>query len=47
MYDTVNFRLRQYEAGGVDFLAETSCYFDVTGTHNFKGETVLSGSLNG
>ena len=47
MYDTVNFRLRQYEAGGVDFLAETSCYFDVTGTHNFKSETVLSGSLNG
>ena len=47
MYDTVNFRLRQYEAGGVDFLAETSCYFDVTGTHNFNGETVLSGNLNG
>jgi len=47
MYDTVNLRLRQCEAGGVDFLAETSCYFDVIGTHNFKGETVLSGSLNG
>lgn len=47
MYDTVNFRLKQYGAGGIDFLAETPCYFDVTGTHNFKGETVLSGSLNG
>ena len=47
MYDTVNFRLKQYEAGGIDFLAETPCYFDVTGTHNFNGETVLSGNLNG
>lgn len=47
MYDSVNFRLRQFEAGNVDFLSETPCYFDVTGEHNFRGETVVSGSLNG
>ena len=45
MIDTVHFRLRQDEAGSVDMLSETSCYFNVTGEHNFNGEIVLSGNI--
>lgn len=45
MIDTVHFRLRQDEAGRVDMLSETSCYFNVTGEHNFNGEIVLSGNI--
>ena len=47
MYDTVNFRLLQSEAGSVDFLAETPCYLDNVGEHNYNGEIVITGSLKG
>ena len=47
MYDTVNFRLLQSEAGGVDFLSETPCCLENLGEHNYNGETVITGSLNG
>ena len=47
MYDTVNFRLLQSEVGGVDFLAETPCYLENVGEHNYNGEIVITGSLKG
>lgn len=47
MYDTVNFRLLQSEAGGVDFLSETACYLENVGEHNYNGEIVITGSLKG
>lgn len=47
MYDTVNFRLLQSKAGGVDFLAETPCYLENVGEHNYNGEIVITGSLKG
>lgn len=48
MYDSVNFRMKQDEAGGVDFMEQTACYLDDVNEYNFSnGETVLSGSLNG
>ena len=47
MYDTVNFRLLQSEAGGVDFLAETPCYLENIGEHKYNGEIVITGSLKG
>lgn len=47
MYDTINFRLFQSEAGGVDFLAETPCYLENVGEHNYNGEIVITGNLNG
>ena len=47
MYDNVDFKLKSSEAGGIDFLSETPCYFDVSGEHCFNGEQVVSGSLNG
>ena len=47
MYDTVNFRLLQSEAGGVDFLAETPCYLENVGEHNYNGDIVITGNLKG
>ena len=47
MYDTVNFRLLQSEAGGVDFLAEMPCFLENVGIHDYNGEAVITGSLNG
>ena len=47
MYDTVNLRLLQSEAGGVDFLAEMPCYLENVGEHKYNGEIVITGSLNG
>lgn len=47
MYDTVNFRMLQSEAGGVDFLSETACYLENVGEHNYNGEIVITGSLKG
>lgn len=47
MYDTVNFRLLQSEAGDVDFLAETPYYLENVGEHNYNGEIVITGNLNG
>lgn len=47
MYDSVNFRLFQSEVGGVDFLAETPCYLENVGEHNYNGDVMITGSLNG
>jgi hypothetical protein len=46
MYDNLILKLRNGDAMNTDFLNETSKYFEVTGEHCFKGETVLSGVLN-
>lgn len=45
MYDNIDFRLRKTDVSNIDFLSETPCYFDVTGEHCFRGETVISGTL--
>ena len=47
MYDTVNFRLSQYEAGGVDFLKEIPSYLENVGEHNYSGDVVITGNLKG
>lgn len=47
MFDTVNFRLFQSEAAGIDFLAKTSCYLENVGQHNYNGDIVITGSLQG
>lgn len=47
MYDNLNFRIRKSDAGRVDFLSETPCYFNVTGEHLFEGGTVITGNLDG
>ncbi len=47
MYDTVNFRLLQSKAGSVDFLAETPCYLENVGEHNYNGEMVITGNHKG
>lgn len=47
MYDTINFRLFQNEAGNVDFLSEIPCYLENVGEHNYNGEIVITGSLSG
>jgi hypothetical protein len=47
MYDNIDFKLKNTEAANVDFLNETSKYFDVTGQHNFENGFVLSGTLGG
>lgn len=47
MYDTVNFRLIQSKAGSVDFLAETPCYLENVGEHNYNGDIVITGNLKG
>lgn len=47
MYDTVNLRLMQSEAGEVDFLSETSCYLANIGEHIFNGQMVITGDIDG
>lgn len=47
MYDTVNLRLLQSEAGGVDFLSEIPCHLADVGEHYFSGNVVLTCNLNG
>lgn len=48
MYDTVNFRLLQSKAGGVDFLTETPYYLDNVVEHIYNsGEIVITGNLKG
>ncbi len=47
MFDTVNFKLLQSEAGNVDFLSETPCFLEGIGEHYYGGEVVITGSLNG
>ncbi len=46
MYDTIFFRLTQGEVQGVDFLAETSCYLENVGEHNYgDGLVMLTGNV--
>jgi hypothetical protein len=47
MYDSINFKLLQAEAGGVDFLEEIPCYLDNVGQHNYSGDVVVTGELSG
>lgn len=47
MYDSVNFRLMQGEAVGVDFLEETAAYLADVGEHIYNGITILTGSVGG
>ena len=48
MYDTVHFRITQNEVGGVDFLAETSCFLEDVAEHTFgDGLTAITGRLGG
>lgn len=48
MFDTVNFRLLQDEAGQVEFLSETPQYLENVVEHTFAhGETVITGNLSG
>jgi hypothetical protein len=47
MYDTVNLRLLQTDAGKVDFLSETPCYLEKIGEHFYNGDTFITGDLNG
>jgi hypothetical protein len=45
MYDNVDFKLRNTDVSGIDFLSETPCYFDVSGEHDYQGERVITGTL--
>ncbi len=47
MYDNIDFKVRGFEVGGIDFLSQTPLYFDVTGEHCFNGENVITGKLDG
>ena len=47
MFDTINFKITQDKAGGVDFLEEIPCFLENVGEHLFNGVPCISGSLNG
>jgi hypothetical protein len=47
MFDTVNFRITQDEAGGVDFLSEVPCFLDDIGEHYYNGVPCITGNLGG
>lgn len=47
MYDSINFRLLQSEAVGVDFIEETAAYLENVGEHTYSGDVVLTGSVGG
>lgn len=47
MYDSVNFRLPQAVASGVSFMEEIPCYLTNVGEHNYNGNIVITGELNG
>lgn len=47
MFDTINFKITQDKAGGVDFLEEIPCFLDNVGEHVYNGFTCISGNLNG
>lgn len=48
MYDTINFKLAAYDVGDVDFLEETTQYFEISGCHEFAdGQESVSGRLGG
>jgi hypothetical protein len=45
MYDNIDFRLRNTDVPGIDFLSETPCCFEVEAENVFNGETVIAGKL--
>ena len=47
MYDTVNFRLIAADVSGVSFIEETPCHLTEIGTHDYNGNIVVTGQLNG
>lgn len=47
MYDNIDFKLRNTDVSGIDFLAETPQYFEVKGEHYFNESLVVTGELNG
>ena len=47
MYDTINFKITQDEAGGVDFLEEIPCFLDNVGEHFYNGFPYITGNLKG
>lgn len=47
MYDTINFRLSQYEAGGLIFLKKHLLILKNVGEHNYSGDVVITGNLKG
>lgn len=47
MYDTVNLRLTAGEYGGVSFLDETPQYLTDIAEHNYNGDLIVTGSLDG
>jgi len=46
MYDSVDFKYRNYDAGG-NFLSETPKYIEVTGNHIFGDMEVITGNVDG
>lgn len=46
MYDTINFRLNQDEAAGIDILSEIPNYLEHIGLHDYEGYPTVSGRLN-
>ena len=47
MYDTVNLKLTAADVEGVSFIDETPCHLDSIATHDYSGDVVVTGSLNG
>lgn len=47
MYDTINFKITQEEAGGMDFLEEIPCFLDNVGEHFYNGSPCITGNLKG
>ena len=46
MYDNIDFKLRDTDVSGINFLSETPKHLDIiTGEHDFNGEFVVSGIL--
>jgi len=46
MYDNLILKLKNIDVPNIDFLSETSQYFDVSGEYNFYGKIVLAGDLS-
>ena len=47
MYDTINLRIKKSEANGVNFINETPRYMNDIGEHNYSGEIVITGDIEG
>jgi len=47
MYDNVDFKIKGYDVGGIDFLSQIPLHFNITGEHRFNEENVITGNLDG